>query len=445
MHNLISCDKIRMMMGEVPLKPINSKQIKDCVVIGAALFAMFFGAGNMIFPPYLGLRAGVEWFAAFMGYYLADVGLAVVAMLALIRSGGSEGLLRPLGRVWSTGLMVSIMMCLGPLISIPRTAATTFELSVAPLWRGAQAELFCGGFFVVVFLLSVNESAVVDIVGKILTPVLFVSLLILIVKGVLFPLGAVTAPPISDRVVASGISAGYQTMDVLASVVFGALILNSAARKGYTAPKEQAAASVGASLVAGAGLLLIYAGLTYLGATAQALPNTRLTRIELLVALVQAILPGKMGMVFFGVIAALACLTTAIALTSAAGKYFAELTRGRVSYRVWVAAICAFSAGVSGIGVERLVELASPILGVVYPPVLALVVLSFAGKQNARWFYRLPAGAAMMVGLLEIMGEPVVERLPLAGLGLAWVMPVCLSAAMGYILDTRYEKTLPSA
>ena len=81
MHNLISCDKIRMMMGEVPLKPINSKQIKDCVVIGAALFAMFFGAGNMIFPPYLGLRAGTEWFAAFIGYYLADVGLAVVAML----------------------------------------------------------------------------------------------------------------------------------------------------------------------------------------------------------------------------------------------------------------------------------------------------------------------------------------------------------------------------
>ena len=146
MHNLISCDKIRMMMGEVPLKPINSKQIKDCVVIGAALFAMFFGAGNMIFPPYLGLRAGVEWFAAFMGYYLADVGLAVVAMLALIRSGGSEGLLRPLGRVWSTGLMVSIMMCLGPLISIPRTAATTFELSVAPCGEGHRQSCSAADF-----------------------------------------------------------------------------------------------------------------------------------------------------------------------------------------------------------------------------------------------------------------------------------------------------------
>ncbi|MBQ8801869.1 MAG: branched-chain amino acid transport system II carrier protein, partial [Clostridium sp.] len=99
-----------------------SKLIKDCVVIGAALFAMFFGAGNMIFPPYLGLQAGVEWFVAFLGYYAADVGLAVVAMLALIRTGGSEGLLRPLGRVWGGGLMCAIMLCLGPIISIPRTA-----------------------------------------------------------------------------------------------------------------------------------------------------------------------------------------------------------------------------------------------------------------------------------------------------------------------------------
>ena len=422
-------------MRESPLKVFNSKQIKDCVVIGAALFAMFFGAGNMIFPPYLGLQAGIEWFVAFLGYYLADVGLAVVAMLALIRTGGSDGLLRPLGRVWSTGLMMAIMLCLGPLISIPRTAATTFELSVAPLWKGMNLNLFCAAFFVVVFLLSVNESAVVDIVGKILTPILFASLLLLIVKGVLFPLGEITKPPLNDQVVASGISAGYQTMDVLASVVFGALILNSAAQKGYTGAREQAGASVGASLVAGAGLLVVYAGLTYLGATAQALPNTRLTRIELLVALVQAIFPGKGGMVFFGIIAALACLTTAIALTSAASRYFAGLSNGRVSYKTVAGVICAFSAAVSGIGVERLVELAAPILGVVYPPVLALVLLSFLGRAESRWFYRIPAAAAMVVGLLETAGVAAVGLLPMARLGLAWVVPVCLGAGVGLVLD----------
>ena len=181
--------------------------------------------------------------------------------------------------------------------------------------------------------------------------------------------------------------------------------------------------------------MVVYAGLTYLGATAQNLPNTRLTRIELLVALVRAILPGKAGMVFFGIIAALACLTTAIALTSAASKYFAGLSNGRLSYKLVVAVICAFSAGVSGIGVERLVELASPILGVVYPPVLALVLLSFAGREGARWFYRVPAAAAMAVGVLETVGSDVIKLLPMAGLGLAWVLPVCLSAAAGLLLD----------
>lgn len=419
-----------------------SKMIKDCVVIGAALFAMFFGAGNMIFPPYLGLQAGVEWFTAFLGYYLADVGLAVVAMLALIRTGGSDGLLRPLGKVWSTGLMCSIMLCLGPIISIPRTAATTYELSIYPLWEDANLNAFCAIFFVVVFLLCVNESAVVDIVGKVLTPVLFASLLFLIAKGVLFPLGEITAQPKNSQVVASGIAAGYQTMDVLASVVFGGLILGSAYQKGYTQPKKQGAAAMGASLVAGFGLLLVYAGLTYLGATAQALPNTRLTRIELLVALVQTILPGMTGMVFFAVIAALACLTTAIALTSAASKYFAQLSGGRVGYKSVVAAICTFSAGVSNVGVERLVELAAPILGIVYPPVLALVLLSFLDKGEGKWFYRMPAAAAMVVGLLETLSVPAVKLLPLAKLGFAWIVPVAATAVVGWILDQRMKKKL---
>lgn len=414
-----------------------SKLVKDCAVIGAALFAMFFGAGNMIFPPYLGLQAGVEWFAAFLGYYLADVGLAVAAMLALIRTGGSQGLLRPLGKVWSTGLMCAIMLCLGPIISIPRTAATTYELSIYPLWKGMDLNLFCALFFVVVFLLSVNESAVVDIVGKVLTPVLFASLLFLIAKGVFFPIGGITEEPRNAQVVASGIAAGYQTMDVLASVVFGALILNSAAQKSYTRPGDQAKAAMGASLVAGLGLLVVYAGLTYLGATGEALPNIRLTRIELLVALVQAILPGDGGMIFFAVIAALACLTTAIALTSAAGRYFAGLSKGRVSYRWMVAAICSFSAGVSGIGVERLVELASPILGIVYPPVLALVLLSFLGRAGSKWFYRLPAAAAMAVGLLETVSVPAVKLLPLEKLGFAWVIPAAAAALLGRLVDKR--------
>lgn len=418
------------------------KGSRDCLVIGAALFAMFFGAGNMIFPPYLGLQAGENWFAAFFGYYVADIGLAVLAMLALIRTGGSEGLLRPLGKAWSTGLMLAIILCLGPLISIPRTAATTYELSIHPLLPGVNMLLFCGIFFLVVCLLSVNESAVVDIVGKVLTPVLFLSLLILITKGVLTPLGPAAGSAANSRVVASGIAAGYQTMDVLASTVFGALILNSAAQKGHTDRKSQTRVAVGASLVAGAGLLVVYLGLTYLGATARALPNTRLTRIELLVALIRALLPGRAGLLFFAVIAGLACLTTAIALTSASARYFAGLSGGKLSYRGAVVGICVFSALVSGVGVEQLVTLASPILSMVYPPVLALVLLSFVGTKVTVWFYRLPAGAAMVVGVLEVLvsfGAPsgLLDWLPLAGLGFAWVVPAAVAAGVGRLLGKR--------
>lgn len=422
------------------MKKISNRRSWDCLVIGAALFAMFFGAGNMIFPPYLGLQAGKDWFLAFLGYYIADIGLAVLAMLALIRTGGSEGLLRPLGKVWGTGLMLAIILCLGPLISIPRTAATTFELSIQPLVPGMNMLLFCAIFFLAVCLLSINESAVVDIVGKILTPLLFCSLLLLIGKGVLTPLGPAAGKALNSRVIASGISAGYQTMDVLASTVFGALILNSAAQKGHTDRKSQTRVAMGASLVAGAGLLVVYLGLTYLGATARALPNTRLTRIELLIALIRALLPGQFGLVFFAVIAGLACLTTAIALTSASARYFSGLSGGKLSYRTAVIGICVFSALVSGVGVEQLVTLASPILSIVYPPVLALVLLSFVGREHAVWMYRLPAAAAMAVGLLEVLvsfgaPEALLNWLPLSRLGFAWVVPVAVAAGIGALLQ----------
>lgn len=416
------------------------RMLRDSLAIGAALFAMFFGAGNMIFPPYLGFQGGTAWISAFFGYYLADVGLAVLSMLALIRVQGAQGLLRPLGRIWSAWMMLAIILCLGPFISIPRTAATTYELSVQPLLGNVSFFPVCALFFLVVCLLSVNESTVVDIVGNILTPILFFGLLFLIGKGVLSPIGPIDTPPRYENMAAQGIAAGYQTMDVLASVVFGGLILNSAAQKGYVKPREQAWTAVSASIVAGIGLLVIYLGLTYLGATAHALGNLRLSRSELLVALIQAILPGDLGLLFFAVVAGMACLTTAIALTSASARYLCGLTGQRVSYRTAVVGVCLFSGVVSSVGVERLVELATPILNVVYPPVLALVVLSFFGPEHSVWFYRLPALLAMLTGGLETLDSSLLSGSPLAKLGFSWLIPAILAAVVGCFLDRKRNR-----
>lgn len=414
----------------------------DCSVIGAALFAMFFGAGNMLFPPYLGLCAGRAWPKAFLGYYAADVGLAVAAMLALARTGNAEMLFRPLGTRGSKVLMTAVVLCLGPLISIPRTAATTFELSVTPLWDNAPMPFFYAAFFALIYGLSGNKSALVDRVGTLLTPGLFFGLIYVIARGVIAPLGTVPEVPQETSALAEGIAAGYQTMDVLAAVVFGGLILDSVERKGYHKPHVQRYMTMGAGLVAGAGLLVVYLGLTYLGATAGAFGTTQWSRSELLVELVGRLLPGTAGMLLFAGVAALACLTTASALTGASAYYLSEVSQGKLSYRMAVVGICVFSGAVAGFGVERLVVLATPVLQVVYPPVLVLILLSFTGIEDRVWFYRLPALTALVISLWEVLGAfgvdvSFIERLPLAELGFAWLFPAGMAAGLGLLLTSK--------
>ena len=141
------------------------KHLQDSLVIGFALFSMFFGAGNVIFPPYLGLESGPEW-------------LALLAMFAILRQGSPDGITARIGRIPSTALMCAIVLCIGPMLAIPRTAATTYETSLAPLVSGFSPALFSILFFLLILLLCVRETAVVDIVGKILTPALLIGLLI---------------------------------------------------------------------------------------------------------------------------------------------------------------------------------------------------------------------------------------------------------------------------
>ena len=165
------------------MKLFKNKSLIDSFIIGAALFSMFFGAGNMIFPPFLGLKAGREWLSGFFSYYLADIGIAFVAIFAQVKNRGYKTLLKPLGNKMSGIFIFIVIMCIGPIISIPRTAATTYELSVLSMAPNFNMIVFYIIFFLVVLLLCIKRSAVVDIIGKILTPVLFIGLIFLIVKG----------------------------------------------------------------------------------------------------------------------------------------------------------------------------------------------------------------------------------------------------------------------
>lgn len=138
---------------------------RDVIVVGFALFSMFFGAGNVIFPPYLGMESGQQWLAGFSAYYIADIGLALLGMFALLRVGSSEAVLHRAGRVPAEILMCAIILCIGPMVAIPRTSASTYEMAIAPNLPGVSPILFSILFFAVILALCIKESAVVDIVG----------------------------------------------------------------------------------------------------------------------------------------------------------------------------------------------------------------------------------------------------------------------------------------
>lgn len=357
--------------------------LKDGAVIGAALFSMFFGAGNMIFPPYLGMQAGVEWITGFLCYFIFDIGLAIVVIAAMVKHGDFENILSLTGRYFSRIIMLAVILCLGPFICIPRTAATTFELSVLSLFPNASAPLCYIGFFALVFFMCKNESGIVDLVGKLLTPMLFAGLIYLIAVGVVNPIGAISETIKTRSVAYSGVQAGYQSLDALAAAVFGTLVIKSARHKGYKDNKKQLYSVIAiACIVAGTGLLVIYAGLTYLGATVSEIFDNHTLRSELLIGIVDRLIPGRVGVLLFSLIAGLACLSTAVAITGSCAGYFSKITKGKISYTAFLAIICIFSTAVSFVGVDKLVTLASPVLNVLYPPVMIIVFISFFIKRN---------------------------------------------------------------
>ena len=340
------------------------RSIQNILIVGFALFSMLFGAGNVIFPPYLGLGCGDRWLQGFIYYYAADIGLALVCLFAIQRCGGHRAITKHLGSVPSELLICVIILCIGPMLGIPRTAASTFEMSILPLFPGANAILFSVCFFALIAVLCMKESAVVDIIGKLLTPLLLAGLLILIVKGCISPIGPITGEILVDNVPVTGIQAGYQTMDVLAVVIFGILISKSVREKGYTIRKEQNRIVFGAGMVAGISLLVMYLGLTYLGVTASGMFDLSVDHTFLVTSIVHLLL-GQAGTVIFAIVVALACITTAVALVSACSDYFATLSRGKIRYIWLVILICAYSSVVTTFGLNQIIAVAAPILDVV--------------------------------------------------------------------------------
>ena len=421
----------------------SNNPVRDIIVVGFALFSMFFGAGNVIFPPYLGMESGPQWLLGFSAYFIADIGLALLGVFALLRVGSSEAVTLRLGKIPAELLMCAIILCIGPMVAIPRTSATTFEMAIAPNIPGVSPVLFSVLFFALILALCIKESAVVDIVGKVLTPLLLVGLFAIIIKGIVTPLGEIAALPQIANAAVTGIKAGYQTMDALAALPFGIIVLQSVTAKGYDSGRKQFRVVGGAAVLAGVLLLCVYMGLAYLGATVSAQYTSDIGRAQLIMALVEALM-GKVGVILFGVVVGLACVTTAIALTSSAAAYFAELCRGKVSYKVFVIAICVFSAVVSNLGLDRIVAVAAPVLDVIYPPTLVLIFISLLAPRLPDRVSRGAAIGALLTSVLCTLNAngihiPFMANLPLYDLGLSWLLPAVIFGLAASLLSGRSQ------
>lgn len=419
-------------------KRISDKN-RNTLIFGFALFSMFFGAGNVIFPPYIGLTAAGNWFSGFISYFIADIGLALLAIFAILKSEGDvETITGRLGRVPGILLTSVIILCIGPLLAIPRTGAATYELGVKFLTGESTVSSIITSviFFGVTLALTLRESAVVDIIGKILTPALFIGLMVLIVKGVITPIGPIAQEPLLDGVIASGIISGYQTMDVLAALALGIFIVKYATQKGACSYDEKRKLIGSASLVATGCLFLVYCGLTYLGATASTLYGLEISRAQLVIYIIEHIL-GNGGMILLCIVVALACLTTSIALVGTTAAYFSRLSGGKISYKALVIGVCILSAVMSNVGLDTIIAIASPILNLVYPCALVLIFLAFfKDRIKNKYVYILSAVGAMSVSFLEILhglSVPVgfVTLLPMGEYGFAWVIPAIVCGTAG--------------
>lgn len=386
------------------------------LVSGFALFAMFFGAGNLIFPPYLGMTGGSQWIAGFLSFFLVEI-LSCVGIHAMLHGGGSiRAMQKSVGAAPGAVLNTAAILCTGVFIAPPRTAATTYEMAIQPLTDKLDLLPFSILFFAVVFLLTIRPTRVVDIVGRCLTPVLILGILVLILAGILHPIGPIE-PPVSPNIVQDTLS-----------------------QSGLRTWPQQRRHVAGTACVAGLLLALVYSGLTYLGATAGVFLDQGLDQAGLIVAITHQLL-GRFGVIVLAIVVGFACLTTSIGLFGATASYFQRITHGRLSYRAGIMILSVIGCAICNLGLSTIIEAASPILSVICPPFMTTVVLLFFQDHIRRpGLYKGAALGATAASLLLALHSyfklfPLVSCLPFYDYGFGWLIPAIVGGVLGWLLS----------
>ena len=417
---------------------------RNLLFVGFTLFSMFFGAGNLIFPPFLGAQAGANTWLAFAGFAMSAIGLPVLGVIAVARSGGLAALAGRVHPRFAAVFTLLIYLSIGPCLAIPRTASTSFEM-LAPLVGGGAARqlIYSALFFAAAFLVALRPEKLTDRLGKLLCPALIVLIVVLFAGCLLHPPAAhyaAAGEPYTALPAAAGFLAGYQTMDTIAALNFGAVIALNIRAKGVADERQVVRGTIRAGWVAGAVLLAIYAMLTHAGALSGAAFPGGETGADTLTQLARGLF-GRPGLVLLAAIFVIACLNTCIGLISCVSEYFHGLFP-RVPYAAFAAFFALASMVVSNIGLAGIIALSTPVLNAIYPVAIVLIALSFVPRLAAyRWVYPLAVGLTCVQSVADAFALPglsaLLDRLPLAGLGFGWVTPALAGLLLGLLLSRR--------
>ncbi|HWK22683.1 MAG TPA: branched-chain amino acid transport system II carrier protein [Ureibacillus sp.] len=429
------------------------KFIKENLAVGFMLFALFLGAGNIIFPPELGQNAGTEFLPSIIGFLITGVGLPLIGIIAVAKNGGDlQVVANRIHPLFSLIFTAVIYLSIGPLFAIPRTGAVTYEIGIAPfLSEAAQSNgiyLFITSliFFAIVLYLSLNPSKLVDRIGKVLTPALLIVIALLAIKAFLTPMGEFGEPHdvYATKAFSESFVQGYLTMDVLASLVFGIVIVQSLQAKGIKERSKQVKTTIFAGIVAALGLAFVYISLEYIGATSVDSIGY-IGDGGSIIAQSARVLYGSFGNIILSVVIILACITTAVGLVSANATFFNKMFP-KLPYKFLAVIFTLFSLVISNFGLSKLLAITLPVLMFIYPIAIVLMFLVLFDQlfNRAPIVYGLALIATALVSLydgIKTAGfsiswyENILSQLPLYDQSLGWLVPAIVGMVIGWIIQ----------
>lgn len=439
---------------------------KETVTITSMLFGMFFGAGNLIFPAKMGIDAGNNMWSAFLGVFITAVGIPMLAVVALGMSR-SEGITEMAGRVgkkYSLFFCTLLYLTIGPLFAIPRCASTSFSVGAVNLIRGENTALYLAAFsflfFAVVLLFSLKPSGIMTWIGKFLNPIFLIFLSILVVAALANPISSISsaAPTAAyadpGTAFFKGFLEGYNTLDALAGLAFGIVIVNVVRDHGVTEPDRIAANTAKAGIFSCLFMGLIYLFIMLVTAQSAAV-CADCADGGAVMGVIADYYFHSVGAILTAAIVTFACLKTAIGLVTSCSEAFVKMFPKGPGYSTWAVIFCIVSFGVANFGLSTIVAWCVPVLMFLYPLAITLTLLALFGKyyDNSRTVYVWTTGFTLATAVFDFIGalagmlpDNVLLRslagfaarfIPLFNLGLGWV---CF-AALGFVIGMALYRT----